>query len=318
MNKKFIFLFLQLIFLPKLFSQQNKNEFSEENAEKLEFSRLVEIPALQSKNPIFKEYSFIVEENYKLSAMGKKTEKLFFLYTVKEKKETIFTIAARCNIPYDAIATLNEIENSGEELLGKTLIIPTVPGLFIKKYKPKSSIEVILRENYNTENLTKQQICYIIGEEVFVFLENLRFSPTERAYFLDAGLRLPLDKDSFTISSDFGKRKNPFSGEWKNHNGIDLAAAEGTPVHAIKDGTTAFCLNNDTVFGNYVILSHDKGSMTSVYAHLSKICIDKYSNVQKGDIIGYVGQTGLATGPHLHFEIRQGGRALNPRDKLTF
>lgn len=58
------------------------------------------------------------------------------------------------------------------------------------------------------------------------------------------------------------------------------------------------------------------GKMTSVYAHLSQICIEQYENVRKGDIIGYVGDTGMATGPHLHFEIRQGGVALDPRTKL--
>ncbi len=284
----------------------------------IDFERLVEIPELESKNPIFKEYSFIVEGNYKLSAVGKNTEKLFFKYTVKQKRSTIFTIAARCNIPYDAIATLNGMESSGDELLGKTLILPTVPGIFIKRDNPQTSIEILMHENYNNETLTKENICYIMESDVFVFLENKRFTPTERAYFLDSALRLPLDNGSFSISSDFGKRKNPFSGEWKNHNGIDLAAFEGTPVHAIKDGSAAYCFTGDETFGNYVILSHDKGKMTSVYAHLSEISVDQYSTVKKGDIIGYVGHTGLATGPHLHFEIRQGGQALNPRDKLNF
>ncbi|MCR4954006.1 MAG: M23 family metallopeptidase [Treponema sp.] len=286
--------------------------------QKIDFERLVEIPELESKNPIFKEYSFIVEGNYKLSAAGKTTEKLFFKYTVKQKRSTIFTIAARCNIPYDAIATLNGMESSGDELLGKTLVLPTVPGIFIKRDNPQTSIEILLHENYNNETLTKENIYYIMADDVFVFLENKRFTPTERAYFLDSALRLPLDNGSFSISSDFGKRKNPFSGEWKNHNGIDLAALEGTPVHAIKDGSAAYCFTGDETFGNYVILSHDKGKMTSVYAHLSEINVDQYSTVKKGDVIGYVGQTGLATGPHLHFEIRQGGQALNPRDKLNF
>ena len=57
--------------------------------------------------------------------------------------------------------------------------------------------------------------------------------------------------------------------------------------------------------------------MTSVYAHLSEINIERYQSVKKGDVIGYVGQTGMATGPHLHFEIRQGGVAKDPRTKLN-
>ena len=66
-----------------------------------------------------------------------------------------------------------------------------------------------------------------------------------------------------------------------------------------------------------MILSHDQGKMTSVYAHLSKVFVDRYQYVKKGDVIGLVGQTGKATVPHLHFEIRQGGKAEDPRKKLN-
>ena len=67
-------------------------------------------------------------------------------------------------------------------------------------------------------------------------------------------MMLPIDKEAFWVSSEFGKRKNPFSGVTKNHNGIDLAASEGTPVYAIKDGAVAYTSENDPEFGNYIIL----------------------------------------------------------------
>ena len=177
-------------------------------------------------------------------------------------------------------------------------------------------MEALLQENYSTLTLTKNDLYYNIDGRDYLFLQNKRFSPTERAYFLDSALRLPINRDSFTVSSEFGKRKNPFSGKIKNHNGIDLAAAEGTPVYAIKDGAVYSNIENDSEFGNYIILTHDTGKMTSVYAHLSKSLVERYQSVRKGDIIGYVGQTGMATGPHLHFEIRQGGKAEDPRTKL--
>ena len=153
------------------------------------------------------------------------------------------------------------------------------------------------------------------GEEYIFFLEK-RFSSTTRLYFTDSALGLPLEKGTFWISSEFGKRKNPIDGEWKDHNGIDLAAPEGTPVYAVKDGHAAYCIEKDETFGNYVILTHDTGKMTSVYAHLSSICINQYQFVRKGDIIGYVGHTGKATGDHLHFEIRQGGVAQDPQSVI--
>ena len=80
----------------------------------------------------------------------------------------------------------------------------------------------------------------------------------------------------------------------------------------------AYTVSNDPTFGNYIILSHDLGKQSSVYAHLSKIFVEQYSFVKKGTIIGLVGHTGMATGDHLHFEIRKGGKALNPREKLNF
>lgn len=286
--------------------------------------RIINIPSLKSRDTMFDEYSYIIQDNLKLISEGKEPDLIFFKHTIDENDYTllegrsaqILAVASRCNISYDTIASLNRLENSTTKLMGKTLILPTVSGLFIHKNKSENSLEILLRENYREENLTNQNLCYTINGEDFIFLPNARFTPTERAYFLDSALRLPLDKESFWISSDFGKRKNPVSGEWKEHKGIDLAAVEGTPVYAIKDGDVSFCIDNDSTFGNYIILSHDKGSMTSIYAHLSKIAVHKYDSVKKGDIIGYVGHTGMATGDHLHFEIRQGGVPQDPQKKL--
>lgn len=276
--------------------------------------RMPLIPFINSKDGIFKEYCFVVDDNYKNLAKNLPPEVLFFKYQVTDDT-TLFEVASRCNISYDTIASINGIETSDEKIKGKTLILPTCPGLFITKNKSDSSLEILLRENYISK-VTEASIVYNIEGKEFFFIPNQKFTPTERAFFLDSTLRLPIDKDKYWISSEFGKRKNPFSGEWKNHNGIDLAANVGTPIYAVKDGAVSVCINMDPTFGNYVILSHDRGKMTSVYAHMSKIAVEKDQVVKKGDIIGYVGQTGLATGPHLHFEIKQGGVAVNPETKL--
>lgn len=310
--------FLLIIFLFSVYSVFCQNVV------KLDPARLIEIENLKSNDPIFKEYSYIISDNLKAVSAGKSPELLFFTHTITEKDNSIISghssqllaIASRCNISYDTLATLNGIDNSTTDLMNIKLILPTASGLFIKKNNGKSSLEILLRENYSEKILTNSDSVYYINNEEFVFLPNERFSSTERAYFLDSALRLPLDRDTFWISSEFGKRKNPFSGQWKDHKGIDLAAEEGTPVYAVKDGTAAYCIENDATFGNYVILSHDNGTLTSVYAHLSSFCIKKYDFVKKGDIIGYVGHTGMATGSHLHFEIRQGGIPQDPQEKL--
>lgn len=263
----------------------------------------------------YSEYSKIIEKNYMLLASGKSPVQIFYKYTNTEFKN-LLQLAARCNITYETIATLNGIENSSTDITNMELLLPTCPGLFINNSTEKNKLDILLFQNYNLETLTKKIIWYSIDDKEFIFILNQRLSPTERAFFLDAELQLPINKDSYWISSDFGKRKNPFSGELKNHKGIDLAAKEGTPVFAIKDGNVALKVKNDTVFGNYLILTHDLGKMTSVYAHLSDFAVEKEDIVKKGDLIGFVGHTGMATGPHLHFEVRQDGVAQNPGNIL--
>lgn len=279
------------------------------------------LPVLESLSPsrantILKDYNNIVESNSKAISAGREPEILFFKY-INNERFTFQGLAARCCITQETLATLNQIENAQDDIKGQTLILPVVSGIFIPVERGINSIEILLQENYSSHPLTKTNIYYNINGRDYLFLRSKRFTPTERAYFLDSSLRLPLDNDLFWVSSEFGKRKNPFSGEMKNHNGIDLAAAEGTPVYAIKDGVVYAAIEKDPEFGNYIILSHDLGKMTSVYAHLSKITVDRYQYVKKGDVIGYVGQTGKATGPHLHFEIRTGGKAEDPRIKLN-
>ena len=279
------------------------------------------LPVLESLSPsrantILKDYNNIVESNTKAISAGREPEILFFKY-INNERFTFQGLAARCCITQETLATLNQIENAQDDIKGQTLILPVVSGIFIPVERGINSIEILLQENYSSHPLTKTNIYYNINGRDYLFLRSKRFTPTERAYFLDSSLRLPLNNDLFWVSSEFGKRKNPFSGEMKNHNGIDLAAAEGTPVYAIKDGAVYAAIEKDPEFGNYIILSHDLGKMTSVYAHLSKITVDRYQYVKKGDVIGYVGQTGKATGPHLHFEIRTGGKAEDPRIKLN-
>ncbi|MCQ2587279.1 MAG: M23 family metallopeptidase [Treponema sp.] len=277
--------------------------------------RLPVLTTIKPKDPVFKEYSYIVSDNYKAIAQQKQPEMIFFKYTVEEKIN-LLSLAARCNIRYETIATLNKLDNQTDSLEGKELLLPTAPGLFIKKENASSSLEILLREHYLNEPIPEGTICYQFKDGEYYFLINKKLTPTERAYFLDAGLQLPLDRSSFWVSSSFGRRKNPFSGEWRNHNGVDLAAPTGTPIYAIKDGTVSLKQLNNKTFGNYVILSHDKGKMTSVYAHMSKVAVNLNDSVKKGQIIGYVGATGMATGPHLHFEIRQGGVPQDPEKAL--
>ncbi|MCM0000667.1 MAG: M23 family metallopeptidase [Erythrobacter sp.] len=120
--------------------------------------------------------------------------------------------------------------------------------------------------------------------------------------------RMPLEGAALT--SSFGMRTHPVLGGRRQHHGIDLAAPTGTPVYATADGIVSRA-DWYSSYGLYISLEHG-ASMQTRYAHLSRLAVASGDSVKKGDLIGYVGSTGRSTGPHLHYEVRVEGLAVNP------
>ncbi|MCW1382306.1 M23 family metallopeptidase [Novosphingobium sp. KCTC 2891] len=112
------------------------------------------------------------------------------------------------------------------------------------------------------------------------------------------------------ITSSFGLRRHPILGFVRMHAGIDFAAAWGSPVYAVTDGRVSFAGWHGG-HGNYVRLDHGGGIGTG-YGHMSRIAVSPGMAVRRGQVIGYVGSTGLSTGPHLHYELYRGGQAVDP------
>jgi murein DD-endopeptidase MepM/ murein hydrolase activator NlpD len=128
-------------------------------------------------------------------------------------------------------------------------------------------------------------------------------------------LRTPLDV--VRVTSGFGMRKHPILGYSKMHKGVDFAAATGTPILASGSGTVEFA-GKKGGYGNFIKIRHN-GQYQTAYAHLSRFAkgIGKGGKVKQGQVIGYVGSTGRATGPHLHYEVIVDGKTMNPM-KLKF
>ncbi|MCX7864332.1 MAG: M23 family metallopeptidase [Novosphingobium sp.] len=112
------------------------------------------------------------------------------------------------------------------------------------------------------------------------------------------------------LTSGFGMRRHPILGYRRMHSGIDYAASYGTPIYAVSDGIVTFAGRHGG-HGNYVRIAHGGANGTG-YAHMSRIAVSSGSRVRAGQVIGYVGSTGLSTGPHLHFEVYRNGRAVDP------
>ena len=112
------------------------------------------------------------------------------------------------------------------------------------------------------------------------------------------------------ISSGFGTRVHPITGATRHHDGIDIAVPYGTPVQASADGRV---VRAGTVsgYGLVVDIEHGAGLVTR-YAHLSRIAVTQGQSIERGTLVGNVGTTGLTTGPHLHYEVRMNGRAVDP------
>ena len=112
------------------------------------------------------------------------------------------------------------------------------------------------------------------------------------------------------VSSRFGQRVHPITGEIKNHTGIDIASNQGTTIYAADGGTITLAAWNGG-YGNCVMIDHGNGYVT-LYGHMSSIAVSQGQTVSQGDTIGYVGSTGNSTGPHLHFEVLKNGTRIDP------
>lgn len=144
----------------------------------------------------------------------------------------------------------------------------------------------------------------------------------QKAILRENGITLGYDGSGFAnpapsytaVTSGFGWRTDPINGLKAYHNGIDLGAAEGTPIAAAYSGIVGEAGYNSSM-GNYIYIEHGDGLRT-IYLHASKLYVSKDDVVLKGDIIGAVGSTGRSTGPHLHFSVRLNGEYVNPWNYL--
>lgn len=130
------------------------------------------------------------------------------------------------------------------------------------------------------------------------------FAPTK----VSIPSRSPLDGANMT--SGFGMRTHPVLGGRRGHKGVDLAMPTGTPVYATADGVIGKA-EWFSSYGLYIAIEHG-GNIQTRYGHLSRLNVASGQKVRKGDLIGYVGSTGRSTGPHLHYEVRIAGTAVNP------
>ena len=233
-----------------------------------------------------------------------------FAYTVREGDD-LLSLAARSNIPFSALASLNRLGSGADVRPGMTLLLPSAPGIFVPD-EPGSDLERLLASSRFPAGEGEWASLVVpgaAGGAVFHFFPGDEFTQAERAFFLNPGFfRFPLL--NFRITSGYGMRNCPLGGSPHFHRGIDLAAPMGTEIFAAADGVVVET-GYDRVLGYFVRISHAR-NWTTLYGHMQRIGTSPGTEVRAGTLIGWVGSTGYSTGPHLHFEMWQGDQSRDP------
>jgi murein DD-endopeptidase MepM/ murein hydrolase activator NlpD len=235
-------------------------------------------------------------------------------YKVK-KGDSVSKIAAAFSVSMDAIIASNGITNARALREGETLRIPNMDGIpYVVKNgdslsKISKSMGVPLEAILDANDIQSD----IINTGMTLFIPGARMNKDDLALALGDLFIYPLK--GARLSSPFGWRNDPISGERRHHAAIDLSAPQGTVVWAAMDGKVS-ALGYNATYGNFIILSHSGGYQT-MYAHLHSISVKKGATVSQGTQIGTVGNTGYSTGPHLHFAVYKNSTAVNPLDYLS-
>ena len=278
------------------------------------FGEYPQIQKLNSRDILFKQLQSDLQAYFQAeSRLAIKDSVEFpplrlFSYQLTEGMD-LLSLSARVNLPYDCIATLNGFDSPTAVQPGMVVLIPNQPGIFAWETPASTFQEIVASISQNTRREAQSMRLDINGRlQEVKFYRGEGFTPIERAYFLNVLFRFPLPFGRLT--SGYGTRDNPFTGDSEFHKGIDLAAPLGTEVFAARDGTVGL-IGVDPIMGNMIILNHEAGYQT-IYGHLAEVHVQLNDAVRSGMIIGAVGTTGYSTGPHLHFEIRRRGTSRDP------
>jgi len=299
-NTLIIAIFLKMMILPVFFS----------GADPLFFP---EIRDLHPRDPAFSQAVAEIEHYYRAKHRGEPLPQLSFFRYHPQNGDDLLSVSARFNLPYESIALLNGIRSPDEFRSSAELLIPSQVGLFIPR-EPRNDLDRLV-SSWRSSTLGDGSLLrvHVDGRlRELRFLEGEKFHPLERSFFFNTLFRFPLP--SGVVSSHYGERYSPINRKLHFHHGIDIAAPGGTEVYAAAAGRVSAVKNND-ILGNFIVILH-RGDFSTLYGHLRKVSVQEGDEVRAGSLIATVGSTGLSTGPHLHFEIRNAGESWNPSEIL--
>ncbi|MGL4402119.1 MAG: peptidoglycan DD-metalloendopeptidase family protein [Fusobacteriaceae bacterium] len=276
-----------------------QNEVSLEESQKLLLSE--ELLALDS-------------ENSEESSAEKKPENIE--YTIKYG-DTISEIAKKYNTKIEYLFANNLDIDLKTLKIGKQILIPTENGIFYKidKEDSFSALEKkfnisqdIIKSDNDISQLNYGNTVFLREPKIAEDFKNKIATFSKKTTSSNSSFKSPLS--SLVVTSSYGTRNHPVVKKVIAHGGVDLKAPTGSKVMAAQGGVVKFAGYSGN-YGYLVVITHPNG-YESRYAHLSKINVKKGQRVNSRETIALSGATGRVTGPHLHFEIRKNGKALNP------
>ncbi|SHN72144.1 M23 family metallopeptidase [Desulfovibrio litoralis] len=231
--------------------------------------------------------------------------------TIEEQERQLVSLNSKIRLVYDDIARVQQFDSKLRVMLNidKDPIEINEPGTdnnnsptnmnFLQLHRQELMTRKmhlflnLLNNDIRLEEVKQQELVKILRNNKELLVSTPSIWPAEG-----------------TLTSGFGMRGSPFTGTQTMHKGLDISNRPGTPIYAPAKGTVTFS-QYDGAYGNTLIIDHGN-SLSTRYSHMLRAAAKEGQTVQRGEVIGYIGNSGRSTGPHLHYEVRIGGVPVNP------